>query len=151
MRFRRIRESVQSDEQQAHSAMKAGLVDVVARLLGEPPAHIYDYGMQPAWKLRAYQWLADQKRPPAIYPVHCWSAGYGGPQSPMTWFACTTCDARELGTPAALPERGCFRCLFDGRDFQGWEVADESSAFTATIDATKGMSEHSTAKVFRGP
>lgn len=131
--------------------MQKQLVDVVAALLGKAPTHMYDYDMQPTWKLRARQWVADQRRPEAVYPIHCWSAGYGGPQSPMTWFACKTCGKRELGSPHELPDRGCMLCLFDGSEFVGWAVADPSAAFAATLEATKGMSSHSFDDVMNGP
>lgn len=139
------------DQQKVDRAMRRGLVAVVEQLLGEPPKHLYDYGMQPQWKVRAYQWLADQKRPKAIYPIHCWSAGYGGPQSPMTWFACKTCGGRELGQPHALPDRPCFTCRIGGREPEGWEVANPTAALTSTLKAAEGMPSHSLAKVLDGP
>lgn len=153
MRIRRVREIGQSDEQRVQSAMKSGLVDLVEKLLGEPPAHMYDYGMQFAWKKRARQWVADQKRPPAIYPVHCWSAGYGGPQSPLTWFRCKTCGENAIGSPHELPRLGCMRCVYSrrGNEFVGWEVTDTSSAFASTLEAAEGMPSHSVAKVLDGP
>lgn len=140
-----------SNEREVENAMRNGLVEVVAKLLGEPPKDIYDYGMMFDWRRRAYQWVADQRRPPAIYPVHLWSAGYGGPQSPMTWFRCKTCGDRELGEPHALPERACWACRFDGRESAGWEVADGGTALAATMEAAKGMPEHSLSKVLGGP
>lgn len=141
----------QPTARKVEKAMRNGLVDVVAKLLGEPPKHMYDYGMQPEWKIRAYQWIADQRRPEAIFPIHCWSAGYGGPQSPMTWFRCKTCGQSELGSPDALPERACFHCMMHRRESTGWEVSDQTTALGETMKAAEGMPTRSLAKVLEGP
>lgn len=140
-----------SEERKVEKAMNKGLVDVVERLLGDPPTHMYDYGIQLEWKKRAYQWIADQRRPEAIYPVHAWSAGYGGPQSPITWFRCKTCGKQMLGSPHELPTKGCWGCMLAGSKSEGWEVADPSEARFATLRASEGMSDHSIAKVLDGP
>lgn len=139
------------DQRKVENAMNKGFVDVVAKLLGDPPKHMYDYGMQPQWKVRAYQWVADQRRPEAIFPIHCWSAGYGGPQQPLTWFRCKTCNEQNLGSPHAEPDDPCFLCKIHGRESEGWAVAGPGAAFESTIKATDGMPGHSLAKVFGGP
>lgn len=143
-----IRAAFQSDEDRVQSAMKAGAVAVVEEILGDPPTHMYDYGMQCSWKKRARQWVADQKRPEAIFPVHCWSAGYGGPQEPLTWFHCKSCGETSIGQPHVEPSHRCFSCF---GDFAGWEVVDWSSSASSTIEATSGMPSYSVEKVLRGP
>jgi hypothetical protein len=140
-----------SAESKVLRAMKKGHVDLVAKLLGEPPTDMYSYGMQEGWRKRAYQWVADQRRPAAIYPIHCWSAGYGGPQSPMTWFRCKSCGRSTLGQPHELPKRDCMECLIYCLEFKGWEVADMATAFSSTLDAAEGMPEHRFSKVIHGP
>lgn len=137
-------------EREVKRAISDGLVDVVEALLGEPPKHMYDYGMQAAWRKRAYQWIADQRRPPAIYPIHFWSAGYGCPQAPATWFRCKTCGEHEIGQPHELPKR-CGMCVIYFRETEGWEVADAGAAAVSTHVAAQGMPAHSLAKVLDGP
>ena len=127
------------------------LVWLVEKALGKAPTHMYDYGMQTPQKKALRQWAYEKQLPEAIYPVHCWSAGYGGPQSPLTWFRCAGCGASRLGSPHEAPSDQCWTCLLNQQEFAGWEVADLLDARQETRKASEGMPAESLRRVLEGP